>query len=138
MDDQGVRGGLEDKQTFVVMGDLNTDSIDGNSRHEAILRLLDHPRVQDSLPKSQGSTQRMRTPSNTRADPANATAMFQFGNLRVDYVLPSAGLSIVDSGVYWPNATSPGADWLAATDHRLVWVTVQWPPVRPSLRRLRP
>ena len=43
-------------------------------------------------------------------------------NLRVDYVLPSTGLHVRDSGVFWPRAGEPGSDWVGATDHRLVWV----------------
>ena len=50
------------------------------------------------------------------------------GNLRVDYVLPSAGLKIVDAGVFWSLDDEPGAAFLDASDHRLVWVDVTLPP----------
>ncbi|WP_353620371.1 hypothetical protein [Paracoccus aerodenitrificans] len=45
------------------------------------------------------------------------------GNLRVSYVLPSAGMEVLDAGVVWPEA---GEElYLAArtaSAHRLVWV----------------
>jgi hypothetical protein len=54
------------------------------------------------------------------------------GNLRVDYVLPSTGLEIVGSGVFWPAPGDPlarlteikGRD-RASSDHRLVWVDIR-------------
>ncbi len=52
------------------------------------------------------------------------------GNLRVDYVLPSNDLTVVDSGVFWPTPDEPlmGVDLATverASDHRLVWVDVE-------------
>jgi hypothetical protein len=48
--------------------------------------------------------------------------------LRVDYVLPSAGLAVVASGVIWPAAGDPmRAAVEAASRHRLVWVDVALP-----------
>ena len=49
------------------------------------------------------------------------------GNLRVDYVLPSNGFKVQDSGVFWPLPTQPGAQWLDASDHHLVWVDLANP-----------
>jgi hypothetical protein len=56
------------------------------------------------------------------------------GNMRVDYVLPSTGLTITGSGIFWPQANSPLARLIAkdptggrrhaSSDHRLVWVDV--------------
>ena len=53
------------------------------------------------------------------------------GNLRVDYVLPSAGLNITGSGVFWPEPEDPLARLVAernrkraSSDHRLVWVDI--------------
>jgi hypothetical protein len=42
-------------------------------------------------------------------------------------VLPSADFSIVGSGVFWPVPGAPGADWIDATDHHLVWVDLTIP-----------
>ena len=50
------------------------------------------------------------------------------GNLRVDYVLPSADLEVTAAGVFWPAAGEPLADAAAtASAHRLVWVDLVLP-----------
>ena len=54
------------------------------------------------------------------------------GNLRLDYVLPSADLQLVSGGVFWPTPDEQlmGVDLAvveAASDHRLVWVDVRVP-----------
>ncbi|HMO85403.1 MAG TPA: hypothetical protein PKC18_10835, partial [Lacipirellulaceae bacterium] len=52
------------------------------------------------------------------------------GNLRLDYVLPSADLSVAAAGVFWPDPADPLAPLTAGTrnpvssDHRLVWIDV--------------
>ena len=49
------------------------------------------------------------------------------GNLRVDYVLPSAGLKVAGAGVFWPAPDTSGHEMaVAASRHRLVWVDVGW------------
>ena len=66
-----------------------------------------------------------------RGDPALDTADWREdggpGNLRADYVLPSADFRILDAGVFWPAPEDPKAGLLGserdgATRHRLVWV----------------
>ena len=71
-------------------------------------------------------------------DPAFDTADFAEppGNLRVDYVLPSKGLRILDGGVFWPTTDDPlfslvGTFPFPSSDHRLVWVDVGVPGGRP-------
>ncbi|HBK45160.1 MAG TPA: endonuclease, partial [Xanthomonadaceae bacterium] len=44
-DDRGHCGGLAEDARFVILGDLNNDPVDGAGRHEAIVELLEHPRV---------------------------------------------------------------------------------------------
>lgn len=44
--------------------------------------------------------------------------------MRVDYVLPSKNIEIVKTGVYWPKQGETSADWVKASDHRLVWADV--------------
>jgi endonuclease/exonuclease/phosphatase family metal-dependent hydrolase len=140
VDDQGRRGGYGSNEPFVVIGDLNSDPVDGDPRYEgkaAIRQLLEHPRVQDNGPHcaSLGAVEHARA-ENPQAQPGaprfpeRATATF-LGGHRVDYVLPAKGLTVADGGVFWPSrATDPeGHAWAeAASDHRLVWVDLTWPP----------
>lgn len=133
-DDQGVRGGLPADARFVIAGDMNADPLDGDSYDGAIHQLLDHPRIDGSVaPASEGaseSSHRLGGGNLThRGDAENDTGVFGDppGNLRVDYVLPSREMVIVDSGVYWPLSTDAGAHLLDASDHRLVWVDVDVP-----------
>ncbi len=133
-DDAGVMGGLAPEASFVVLGDLNSDPRDGDSRKGAILRLLEHPRVQDPQPRSAGGPEAAQTQGRAnqshQGDHALDTADFNdntVGNLRVDYVLPSRDLSVTASGVFWPSAQEPGAQAITSSDHRLVWVDLALP-----------
>ncbi len=128
-DDEGRRGGLPADTRFVIVGDLNADPADGGGRREAIVELLEHPRVlRMATPHSAGAEAAARADGGANADHRGAhrhdTAAFgpQSGNLRVDYVLPSAGFRASASGVFWPMPGETGADWLDASDHRMVWV----------------
>ncbi len=130
IDDQGVRGGLARGERFVVAGDLNADPVDGNGRKGAIQQLLNHERVDASfVPTSKGavaaSAKSTDRNGDHQGDPSHDTADFGgdgYSNLRVDYVLPSKGLSVEQGGVFWPLPGEPGADAITATDHRLVWL----------------
>ena len=135
-DDQGRTGGLAPDSRFVIVGDLNADPLDGDSRAGAVRQLLEHPRVNAAkVPSSRGGAEAARIQGGNNArqkgDPAHDTGDFNDrgnapGNLRIDYVLPSKfGLRIVDSGVFWPEASDPGARRAEASDHRLVWVDVE-------------
>jgi len=142
IDDRGETGGLKPEDRFVVAGDLNADPFDGEARREAIAALLVHPRLQDPGPGSAGSVEAAQDGANAAhgGPAAQGTADWRDnpgpGNLRVDYVLPSAGLTVTGAGVFWPEAASPLA-WLvaggrdpASSDHRLVWVDVALPAGR--------
>lgn len=100
----------------VIVGDANNDPAKGDGRHEAIVALITDPRLQDPQPQS-------AIGGNDTVDwPAPGP-----GRLRVDYVLPSAGLRVLASGVFWPE-TGPMAEQAAsASRHRLVWVDVDLP-----------
>jgi hypothetical protein len=135
-DDDGHKGGLPADANFVVLGDMNADPLDGNSHQGAIDQLLEHPRINaGTAPRSDGggeSAHRVGGGNLThRGDAAADTAVFGDppGNLRVDYVLPSAAMTVVDSGVYWPLSTEPGAMFMDASDHRLVWIDVELAPM---------
>ena len=134
VDDAGVTGGLAG-EAFIVLGDLNNDPVDGDGDNAAIGALLGHARVQDPEPRSPGGAGAKGKISDVhRSDPALDTADWHEsadgpGNLRVDYLLPSDGLSITGSGVFWPERSSPLARLIAekngkraSSDHRLVWV----------------
>ncbi|WP_420393596.1 endonuclease/exonuclease/phosphatase family protein [Acuticoccus sp.] len=109
MDDAGAAGGLPVGAHAVVMGDLNADPHRGDARPGAIARLLDDGRINAVAPRGAKGT---------------ATASFG-GGLRVDYVLPTQGLDVTASGVYWLPDDDPRAALNDASDHHLVWVDVR-------------
>ena len=162
-DDQGRSGGLASGAKFVIAGDYNADPHDGDSfkgvvngtAYNAIGQLLNNPLVNTGLtPSSPGGTAAASYPSNNGnanavhlGDPAQDTADFSDsapGNLRVDYVLPSANLTITGAGIFWPVDPDTGAANnsgdlfdlvgtfrdpnlyanLASSDHKAVWVDV--------------
>lgn len=163
VDDAGRRGGLPPGARFVLAGDFNADLCDGDSFKapclaantpgkgpNAIGQLLLDPLVNTQLtPSSAGGTAAATDPDNNgpanqaqMGNPAFDTADFNDanpGNLRVDYVLPSANLKIVGAGVFWPtrqdsrfalvgtfNKPNLYASF-ASSDHRAVWVDVVVP-----------
>ncbi|TDD66450.1 endonuclease/exonuclease/phosphatase family protein [Jiangella aurantiaca] len=138
-DDEGVRGGLKPGSAFLVLGDQNSDPVDGDSVPGAIQQLLEHPRIVDPLPTSEGAPEAavLQGGANTthEGDPRYDTADFADtapGNLRADYVLPSRQLRPVGAGVFWPVRSDPlsrltGEFPFPTSDHRLVWVDVRVP-----------
>ncbi len=132
-DDAGLCGGLDADARFVIAGDYNADPADGGSLPGTIHQLLEHPRVlRHAAPRSDGAlADAGLQPANAshKSNPAHDTASFgaRNGNYRVDYVLPSVGLAVQASGVFWPRPGEAGAAWLEATDHRMVWVDLATP-----------
>lgn len=138
-DDDGVYGGIEPGEPFVIAGDQNSDPLDGDSIPGAIQQLLDHPLVNDKeAPTSTGGVWASETQGGINddhlSDPAGDTADFAEppGNLRADYVLPSRQLRIVDNAIFWPAEGEPYFDLTGtfpfpSSDHRLVWVDVMVP-----------
>lgn len=131
-DDDAMTGGLEDGAKFVIAGDQNSDPFDGDSIPGAAQQLLDHPLVNATkTPSSEGGEEAAALQGGINdthlGDPAFDTADFGDtapGNLRVDYVLPSANFDITDSGVFWPVVDDPLARLVDASDHNLVWVDI--------------
>ena len=128
-DDGGRCGGLDAQARFVIVGDLNNDPVDGAGEHEAILALLEHPRVmRHATPRSEGAEAAALATGGEnlrhRGAHAHDTGNFgpRVGNLRLDYALPSTGVSLAGSGVFWPPPGHPDATLAAASDHHLVWV----------------
>ncbi len=132
-DDAGVVGGLPDGALFVIAGDMNADPVDGASRDDAVGQLLEHPLVNAScVPLSKGAQEASNLQGGKnlehKGNPVSDTGDFNdkyVGNMRVDYVLPSATLKVLSCGVFWPAQGQPGWQWIDVSDHRLVWVDVK-------------
>jgi hypothetical protein len=136
-DDAGRTGGLPEGAHFVIAGDLNSDPFDGDSLPGAAQQLLGLAQVNPSLtPSSEGGTAaaaqgganetHLGDPAFDTADFGDDPDRFGPGNLRVDYVLPSATLTLEDAGVFWPTEGALAED-IAVSDHRLVWIDVSLP-----------
>lgn len=130
-DDQGRCGGLAAGARFVIAGDLNNDPVDGDGLHAAIVELLEHPRVlRHAAPRSQGGAETALAYAAQgiahQGSPQHVTGDFgpKAGAMRLDYVLPSTGLGLIDSSVFWPARDSPEAAIADGSDHHLVWVDV--------------
>ncbi len=124
-DDQGTQGGLDLDESFVILGDLNADP--NSSEHQAygsaIGQILDHSRVQDPSPISRGGVQEKHPYAGDASIRTN-----RWG--RLDYVLPSADLKVMKTGVFWPGEGQFGRAWIedrGASDHFLVWVDLALP-----------
>jgi len=104
-DDSGTLAPLPDAPA-ILLADLNADPMRGDSLKTALRQLLSHPRLQ-TMP-AQDTVEWDRT-----------------GKMQVDYVLPDQALTVLGSGVFWPQA-SPLLE-TANTRHRLVWVDVGLP-----------
>ncbi|WP_219416653.1 endonuclease/exonuclease/phosphatase family protein [Pseudonocardia nigra] len=131
-DDEGRRGGLGGGERFVIVGDQNSDPLDGDSLPGAAEQFLTAHRVVDPAPGSDGGIEaaQLQGGANTthRGDPGVDTADFgepNPGNLRVDYVLPSKPMQVRGSGVFWPMAADPLARLNDASDHHAVWVDLR-------------
>lgn len=141
VDDRGTAGGLDPGDRFVIAADLNADPHDGEARRDAIAALLADPRLQDPHPASPGGAEAAQTGganATHKGPPDQDTADWRDGperpgNLRVDYVLPSADLTVTGAGIFWPEAAHPLARLIAggrrpaSSDHRLVWVDILRP-----------
>lgn len=110
---------------FVVLGQPNLDSEDGEGRPTAIRALLALPVLQDPAPRGTHG----RAEPQQRGDPALDTALYDgLGGLRVEQILPSAELDVSGAGVLWPTDTAPMAETLAtASRHRPLWVDLTLP-----------
>ncbi len=122
-DDSGRKGGLARGAEFVVMGDLNSDPVRGESPYgkAAVRQLLDLAAVQDPKPRSEGS---LVAPHDVELDDYLPYRTSKFG--RIDYCLPSRGIKVLESRVFWPAPDDPLHGLVdppdPASDHYLVWV----------------
>lgn len=111
---------------FVILGTSNIDPNKGDGRGGDMAALLNDPRVVDPRPRSPGAAE-VGDPYDT----VDWSQPKEPGNLRVDYVVPDAGLSVMRAGVFWPGLDDPLADLLGedgrgASRHRLVWVDLDF------------
>ena len=132
-DDKNSCGGLPDNARFVIAGDLNADPTDGDGVPGTMRQLLEHPRVLNyNTPISEGAVISAKTVGqanlNHRGNAADDTGDFgpKVGNMRLDYVLPSAGMEVKASGVFWLKPGDAGYQWMDASDHHMVWVDVEF------------
>ena len=121
-DDKGQHGGLTPNASFVVLGDLNANDVEGDAYPNAMGQLLNHPRINNyPAPISDGGLE--NKPQSQYA--ATHTA---YWGMRADYVLPSSNLKVVNSGVFWPAKSQSTfrlvADRSSSSDHRLVWADI--------------
>ncbi|MEH2205369.1 MAG: phytase [Nostoc sp.] len=144
-DDKDKTGGIPAGSSFVIVGDQNADPLDGDSFDNAIRQLLQNPNINTNvIPTSLGAPQQADLQAGANAsqkgNPNFDTADFADntpGNLRTDYVLPSADLTIANSGVFWPlntDSTFPlvGTFPFPSSDHHLVFADVQTGATEPG------
>lgn len=107
-----LNGALPQQPTapFVILGLANLDPDRGEGQRDSLRRLLADPRVQDPRPSA---------PDAPAGHPL-ATADFggTIGPLRLDYILPAAGLKLRAAGTLGDPR---------ASRHRLVWVDLALP-----------
>jgi hypothetical protein len=130
-DDNHHKGALKANKRFIIMGDQNASSVEGDAimtkKSQGIIALLNSDKIQDSLPKSIGG----QNHSNENINSMYHTA---YWGMRADYVLPSTvGFTLKKSGVFWPQKNEDTyrliKDRQASSDHRLVWVDVELIPI---------
>ena len=113
-DDKAQQGGLAEDELFVILGDLNADPTDGSSLDRVIItQLLTSSKIADDVFPS----------SEIKVKGLDSTDTAHF-RLRVDYVLPSDDIRILNSGVW----RLPEADQEFPSDHFPVWIEALIPP----------
>jgi hypothetical protein len=131
-DDNHQKGALKTNQRFIIMGDQNASSVEGDAimtkKSQGIIALLSSDKIQDSLPKSLGG-------QNNLTENSNGIHHTAHWGMRADYVLPSTmGFIVKESGVFWPQKNEKTYHLIknrqASSDHRLVWVDVKLIPIK--------
>jgi len=136
VDDNGKSGPLDAESQFVILGDLNSDPLDGSGIRSSINVLLGSPRVSSTFtPESDGAVEasslqgkaNQKHKGNAAYDTGDFNDM-EPGNLRVDFVLPSSNCKVVTGGVFWPTVEQfkdNAPDLADASDHHLVWLDIE-------------
>jgi hypothetical protein len=141
VDDRRRRGGLAPGKPFVLLGDMNSDPVDGDGFGAGVRQLLAHPRVHPDAatrlaPRSLGAVEaasqqagvNLRHRGETALDTGDFDDRFA-GNLRLDYILPSKEIGVCGSGVFWPARNEPdfplaNPPGVSISDHHLVWMDI--------------
>ncbi|MBN1479874.1 endonuclease/exonuclease/phosphatase family protein [candidate division KSB1 bacterium] len=126
-DDNNSSGGFARDDSFIIAGDLNAspDASVTYDNQTAIGQLLYYPKIQDPKEFVFRRNKKDCHPTVKKA----GTAQFGHGqHVRVDYLLPSRAIKVIDGGVFWPDLqVDPQGFMLAekASDHRLVWLDIK-------------
>ncbi len=133
-DDRGGRGGLASGETWIIAGDLNADPEDGDTLVGSIDEFTENPQVNwTCIPGSAGGIEAAREQGGANAhhagNPEYDTADFNdryTGNLRADYLIASRRNTVTACGVYWPATGEEGAELVDLSDHRMVWMDLEF------------
>ena len=119
---RGLMATLPLDDPFVLLGGLNNDPHDGEGLKPALASLLANPLLQDPRPQA---VKGLVDDTHHSGPPAHDTVDWgrDIGSLRVDYVLPSAGLGVAAAAVERDQAAGQIGDLPA---HKPVWVDVFW------------
>jgi hypothetical protein len=141
-DDNGKIGGLSDDSQFVIMGDLNLETLAGDGHSEVMQALHNNPLVNQSVsngelyPTSNAGIEHAKDKNLNHPKPERITSTFGLG---VDYALPSANIEVVNSGIYWASSHEEGRKLFndsrigkygdgksISSDHRMVWIEAKF------------
>ncbi|MFO0786921.1 MAG: endonuclease/exonuclease/phosphatase family protein [Phycisphaerales bacterium] len=115
VDDHSKYGGFASDDPFVIVGDLNADPKKGESFKNPIGKLLSIRRVsREFTPKAD-----IDVPGLENTD----TSMFK---MRVDYVLPSKGITVKEGGI-WRSLPASNVGGKFPSDHFPVWADLVVP-----------
>ncbi|MGF1701083.1 endonuclease/exonuclease/phosphatase family protein [Photobacterium makurazakiensis] len=139
-DDNGKEGGLASGSKFVIAGDLNADSQQGDGDRRTISELLNSPYVNMAAtvgfqaPTSLGGPEcfDLGLCKEENADTLYPEFITSTSGLRLDYVIPSVDIEVTNTGVFWPASNEDGYHLVydeelgnskgVSSDHRMVWM----------------
>lgn len=126
-DDAGRAGGLERAANFVLLGQLNSDPLEGSAQHRAL-----HEIGAPGEFISEGASSFFRDRRDQDSTAVTDLRPHRTDGQRLNYVLSKRGASsVLDSGVFWPTENSERAALVPESDasglsYRLVWADVRF------------
>lgn len=144
VDDNGSGAMFESGSLFVIAGDLNADPDQGDGDRATIAGLMNSnlintaATVGSAQPTSKGGQEYLNSSDCSRnCNRGKGNTITSVSGLRLDHAMPSAGLTVMNSGVYWPATGEPGRHLVyddklgsskgVSSDHRMVWIDVYIP-----------